>query len=224
MAIAWDKYWSRVNLGAEFSWKIPEKARKQLAEITNTPANLFDGTPTEVNLRLRQFIGPRLHDDEIKDRLCNWIIWSWGGIKRNNKENFARLIADFGDFSVPSVWKVAKKYDRERISSWSKLAAFAHPEVFAVYDAKTAAALNCIESLSGKKRYFIPGTQIGYVDQISDLLVRDREMPWLNYEDYLEELKAAAVHAKCSLLNVEETLFANSPGICKQWQKDTSKT
>ena len=139
MAIDWGKYWSRVNLGADFSWKIDRNARKQLAKITNFPETLFDGTPPEVNQRLREFVGPLLlQGGEIKDRLCSWIVESWGGIKSHNKHNFAKLIADFGDFSVPSIWKVANQYGTQRISSWSKLAAFAHLSTAVGFQASVA--------------------------------------------------------------------------------------
>jgi hypothetical protein len=120
----------------------------------------------------------------------------------------------------PAIWALAAHRQFDRVSSWSKLAAFAHPALFAIFDARTAAAMNCLYSFAGMPdRYFIPPSRNAMVRQVAPNLVHGAPHPWLNYEGYLADLAAGALHRDCSLLKFEMELFGNSEAICALWQQ-----
>src|ERR1019366_6639163 len=102
--------------------------------------------------------------DERAVALAHWIIRDFGGIKAGDLTTVALWMTELRDFNADNVKVFIGAHDtREvssRISSWSKLLAFADRETHAIYDARTTLALNCVfRSMGNPCRFYMPDGQ-----------------------------------------------------------------
>jgi len=142
--IDWETDWQFVEGFGKHFPNISSSAIARLANVIPIPENLRSDLPMVTTKNLRSFLQPYFQNAETRVALCDWIVKRWGGIARHNEQGFNMLIAQFGGFSIDECWAAADHLDVDRISSWSKLLSFAHPSKFAVFDARTSAALNTL--------------------------------------------------------------------------------
>lgn len=216
VAVCADIIWKRVKK-AEYEWKIGPRARERLLAIIPVAAQAFEYDNVEVNCRLREIMAPilRVADEEQRFVACKWIISDWGRIRRNADARLKAYANGLGDGSVLTANKFARACGVDGISSWSKALAFAHPSHHAVYDSRTAVALNLLLRNAGSKhRFWMPLTQNRKIAEAARVLRAEKETDeWLGYKEYLAILKAMVKSGAPSILQAEMALFASAPNL-----------
>ena len=81
--------------------------------------------------------------DEDRLILIKYYIATWGGIHTNSKES----MEEYSKLSATQLIKNGKK----GIASWSKAIVVHNPDEYAIFDARVAISLNCIQKLYGLK-------------------------------------------------------------------------
>lgn len=216
-----------IELGEEFIWP-EESSREALAQtlsefIPSTDVNqILDGADGWERMdRLRQRIKVELHgaSEERATAICTWIVRNWGGIYTGN-DNIPKWVEEWEGFHRGKVHDFINKEKYNRIASWSKILSFAFPERYAVYDARNAAALDCIfAKVRLGRRFPITETQNTQVKRVHKFLDKKRYAPVdLTYHDYLVLLDGyAAFRFGGNLMRAEMTLFANSINIIRRY-------
>jgi hypothetical protein len=175
-----------------------------------------DASPASVNRGLRGALRPLLKKGSRRDRIriARWIVRDWGGIRRGI-ETVDTWVDSLGDFSLDRLNKFSQNMAFKRISSWSKILAFAEPNHHAIFDARVAASLNCcLVAIRAKYGFFQPSSQNRVIQQ-----VHRRFMPHAySYFDYLGLLKAVVRTQKAtSILEAEMILFAGAVRLVERF-------
>ena len=116
-----------------YTWKIPKKLPEGIT--------VSGESEHEKNLNLKT----KLHEyfvkscDEDKIEISNWYISEWGGIRNNKKANIRA-------YACCNPEKLIGK-GKTGIASWSKALCIKPPSEYAIYDARVACALNCLQIL-----------------------------------------------------------------------------
>lgn len=212
---------------APYAWAVGPKSRAKLEEILGWPVACWQAsTPDEVNRGLRSLIRDVLKDpatDAVTaGRLYGWIVADWGGVRRNRSEVEAWAAPSFGwhaDYDDVVLLAYADRVGAKRISSWSKVFAFAAPDRHAIYDSRVAVALNlALEQLGETERFFMPPPRVvrdkdgAYrPNAVARARARMEGDACLGYRDYLAWLNAVRLADDQDLLAVEAALFSNAP-------------
>ena len=140
---------------------------------------------------------------------------SGGGIKTGN-EAITEWVKSLGSFDNEKVDKFINYMGVKRISSWSKILAFSDPINHAIYDARTAVALNCgLYHLGVDWRFSMPMSQNRIMAAVRPMLLPEMRGNERGYTAYVDLLKGIADTCGfgSNILKVEMTLFANAPLI-----------
>lgn len=146
--IDYKKLWKCINMDAEYDWTTSKPAMIALQGLLGTP--LHDSSRSGV----MQHVGPQLHETKAAE-LAKWVIQNWGGIGGNSTDTIASYVEGLSDYSSKAVDLFIEKRRIKGVSSWSKLLAFHDPKRWAIYDSRTAVALN-IAMLNAGIQKFIP--------------------------------------------------------------------
>ena len=219
-----------------YDWKVGPKARVKLDAILGRPAPCWNsGDAAQVNQDLRSFLATTLSDTETgrakAAQLYGWIVADWGGVRRNRQdvEAWAGLGTGWhGDYGDEVLLAYADRVGTKRISSWSKVFAFAAPDRHAIYDSRVAVALNlALEQLGEAERFFMPASRVARgadgVDRpnsVARARVRLRGGEALGYREYLAWLGEVRLQSSkrgepVDYLRVESVLFATAPTIAE---------
>jgi hypothetical protein len=211
------------NLGRSPEWNIPSLSG---FEPEAFPSN------ADANIALKYFLSERwrLADAAQRRALARWVVVKWGRIQSNDTTTI-RTHADAA--CVPQL-----TYRQAGIASLSKILAVANPDLFAVYDARVAAALNAVQLGSGVHQWiafrYVGGrnvtihgrrddsgrlTEEGFVHMhpIASLQSRGWSVPGrgLNYLTYLAVLQECKRRLRgYKLAALEIALFANAVRVC----------
>lgn len=161
-----------------------------------------------INGRLRKIMPRYLMDDKSSSTCARWIIGEWGGI-RTGLEWIDYWLADLAKFSSAEVDFFVSRYGTDRVSSWSKLLAFAKPTDYAIYDAKVATSLNCaLRHFSDARLFAIPTSQVNSISEFANQLPTPyRKRGYVDYLAFLRE--GVRKNPTTDILNLEMILFAN---------------
>ena len=211
-----------------YDWTIGQKARTALDNILGEPANCWNlGNCAQENRSLRDLLSRVLNDPHTDDtkaaRLYGWIVADWGGVHKNRHVVEAWASPDngwHGSYRDEVLLKFADQVQRKRISSWSKVFAFAAPDRHAIFDSRVAVALNlALEELGHEERFFMPPSRVvkdkNGVNR-PNAVARARERlngkTQLGYQDYLRWLRAVRDRPEGpDFLTIESSLFVNAP-------------
>lgn len=213
--------WTFVDRGEPFPW--PRSPRSAVTLGQSLSSLLNDQGAVEVfknedkhksNIDLRNLVSPYLKGEDriLSENLATWIVANWGGIRRGNE-------------AIPGWAKSLNRYEKEdtdlfvhrmgakRVSSWSKMLAFADPANHAIYDARTAVALNCaLRSIGAEHRFVMSSSQNRRVSAARRKLLQEHGACGLGYREYIKLLKAMVSQCGLSdILVVEMALFSNAP-------------
>ena len=125
-----------------------------------------------MNRRLRELISPYLKssDQELTAQLAIWIVKQWGGIHRGTN-SIPKWCRDLSGFNHKAVASFVSQIGIARISSWSKIIAFAEPTTYAIYDARTTIAINCrLHDIGYREGFFMPTGRNTHVEPAARLL------------------------------------------------------
>lgn len=224
---------SHIDKNTPFPWPRNDAGRLR---IINTLSDLLPregveqaclGNTNEVmNRNLRLLLSPcfKTGDQALIKKLSVWIVKEWGGIKRGT-DTIPVWCDELSDFSHTAIEAFVTRMGSVRISSWSKVIAFASPSTDAIYDARTAVAINCIlYKLGIKDGFFMPSGRNKDVNPASIFIKRNGFNGKYGYIDYISLLKSIAdLDESNDILRVEMSLFANSPSIANSFLNTFNK-
>ena len=222
------KLWERVDRGERYDFPTGPMAQERLRDILPAlPVDFFQRHPEQLNRPLREELAPHLKaGDQRSVSLARWIIRDWGGIKRG-VQAIPEWMEAFGDFNEMRITAFIANSGTTRISSWSKLLAFANHENHAIYDARTSVALNCaLRNLGDSRQFYMPLGQNETINDARRRVLNDVPEPRrpVGYKDYIELLNTAvACKLSNSILAAEMVLFANAPCVARQFVADGSE-
>jgi hypothetical protein len=207
----------------EYDWKVRPTAHQGLKKLIGdeTVAGVFaHRTKVETNKALRAELGKLLRRDEHSIQAGRWIVSEWGGIRRGVAA-VEGWIGELSGFNDEAIATFVKQHREHRISSWSKLLAFALPSRHAIYDARTAVALNCaLASVEDARRFHMP-TSRNKIIRLAQTKLKSappQADTTLGYDEYLLFLRAVVEHdLSPSILEAEMALFANAPVVADQF-------
>lgn len=214
--------------GPAYAFRVGPAAQRRLSEIISVPLDLWQGEPNVVNCKLRLHVNQALHacldDFETTGQLYSWIVAEWGGVKkgRSTVQGWALQHQEWrASHYDPAILMVhAGTVGFGRISSWSKIFAFAQPGHHAIYDSRVAVSLNlALEYLGEPARFFIPQSQSKLVQRVRGRLMATAQ-PLLGYSDYLLWLTATREQSilggdPVDFLNLEATTFTRAPMLAQ---------
>lgn len=225
--------WDYVNAqDAAYDWNVGLTAQQRLDAILGRQLPWSEiGAGAEQNRRLRSIVNTALHAEGANAAhaaaLYEWIVCDWGGVKAGRATVGSWAGPEFGwhqSYDEARLVSFIDQMGRRRVSSWSKIFAFAAPDRHAIYDSRVAVALNlALEHLGKPERFFMPASKV-YVDRNRvarpNAVARARQRLQgpapLGYRDYLRVMRAVrAGTAKrgeaVDFLTIESKLFAAAP-------------
>jgi hypothetical protein len=135
---------------------VSEETRKALEQHIDT--EWVKQTSYEQNINLRKVLTNKVATKttdgtwELKEATCNWILTNWGGTEKSKalKPSTKAIILDrLHRWTLAAAQPINSTVSRElpfdRISSWSKILALAFPSECAIFDSRTAYALNWLQ-------------------------------------------------------------------------------
>lgn len=233
--VEWDteivkNLWRVVNRGAPYDWKLTSYQINNLRElIEDLPKDLFYVDNATTSRALRKYITKPLRCGDINTRnsIARWIISVWGGIRGNRNSTICDYVEKLKDFDVPAVEKFVLEQRNCGISSWSKLLAFADSDRYAIYDLRTAVALNCaLTQCKNSVSFAMPPGRGSTISYAANILRNQRfecgiRGNWLGYKDYMSLLqrfvKIGGPSGPVDVLCAEMVIFANSPKIAAEF-------
>ena len=145
-----------VKKASKYNFPVGKTAKDKLSALGIT---IDAEDPDEWNLALRRELSGKLIEFDkghkkwqIKnEELCLWVVRYWGGTERS-MELSSHLKAIILDRTTS--WQPSESVELgfDRISSWSKVLALAFPDTCAIYDSRTAFALNWLQFEINLKR------------------------------------------------------------------------
>ncbi|MDP3261084.1 MAG: hypothetical protein Q8M34_10970 [Thermodesulfovibrionales bacterium] len=151
-------------------------------------------------------------DNQVKKEIIRYYISKWGGIKRNTDEKIRSYALD-----TPASL-IAK--GSQGIASWSKALCIRCPNDYAIYDARVALSLNCLQIIAAVDRPIIFPLLTGQNKRINEGSIMIRQYTtkhgWLSaqegsfYQKYNSILSAAAKVLVVNLYTLEMLLFAKA--------------
>jgi hypothetical protein len=223
--------WDQVNGGCSFNFKVGPVAQSKLLKILpNLVLEVYERSPHDLNLALREIVSPNLRkSDETSLLLARWIVSNWGGIWRLKEEHLRRWMQEWNNFQCENVRAfidtqgVVPNIGNSRISSWSKLLAFSDCEKYAIYDSRTAVALSCgLHAVGDSRMFFIPSSQNKITNEARSILnLKSGNKSWLGYHEYLSLLQGFKKEGlAANILSAEMVLFSNAPDIARKFLRD----
>lgn len=211
-----------------YDWAVGPKAWASLNDILGETASCWaNADAATTNRNLRELLTGALNDPDTDydtaGRIYGWIVADWGGVRRNRQavEAWSQPANGWhGRYGDDVLLAFADRVGATRVSSWSKVFAFAAPDRHAIYDSRVAVALNlALEQLGEADRFFMPPSRIvrgkdgvSRPNAVARARARLRGGERLGYREYLAWLAAVrAQSAGVDFLTIEASLFANAP-------------
>ena len=224
-----DNVWNEISSFQDQKWEVP-KNKKPLTDLIGKDETdrLYAITDDKAqNVHLRTLLVNPLKDKNQDKRVqaINWIVVRWGRIPAGSK-NLIPWVDEFKDYDDKTVESFINKLKKDRVSSWSKILAFADSTKYAIFDTRVAMSLNMIlEKTNYSDRFFMPSSRDeelnGLFKNVRDYvgkLYENKNPKYLDYFDYLDLLRAIVEKKpKTNILDVEMRLFANSKRLAIEY-------
>lgn len=144
-------------------WSLPENQTKleQIIGKKDTRYIYSINDSHQQNREMRNVISRRLHryPPERRADVMEWIVHDWGRITRGRKSTRVWTY-ELRSFHPRDIDDFISFYHKRRISSWSKILAFANQNNHAIYDSRTSVSLNVIlDKLDLPYRFFMPDSR-----------------------------------------------------------------
>ncbi len=174
----------------------------------NSSNNIF-----QKNVKLKQILNAKLKVDFDNPDIHYWIVKNWGGInnfKRNDKND--KRITDF--IGCLKNNKVLRHSSFSSISSLSKIASFAEPDNYFIYDSRVIFTLNwlLLKYPTNKLKYF--PTPVGRNKIINDFnlqpIINYKNINFISNYNSLYYEYGLAYQQYCDMIkNISEQVFPN---------------
>lgn len=173
------------------------------------------------NLVLKQELNNRWKNSgnsKEKFELIKYYIATWGGIHTNSQKS----MNEYSNLSARELIKKGKK----GIASWSKAIVIHDPNKYAIFDARVAISLNCIQKLyniENKVLFPVLSSRNKVVARGNKLIKESAKLEnWKKaneetfYNQYLEILENVADEFNTNVSTVEMLLFAKAEELVKE--------
>jgi hypothetical protein len=157
-------------------------------------------------------------DDQLKKAITRYYIADWGGIRTNREEIIQSYSSDTPESLIGR--------GTQGIPSWSKALCIRDPDRYAIYDARVAVSLNCLQISHAVDRPIAFPMLFGQNKLINRRSTKVREYatmrgwPTLENKDFYEEynnlLSIAAKPLNVKLYTLEMLLFAKAPALLQR--------
>lgn len=224
-----NKIWSEITSYQNQKWKVPDNKKPLEAIIGKDETDKLYAIKDSIkqNIKLRNILYKPLRDQspDIRLKAIKWIVFNWGRIPKGAKD-YPIWVEELQSYQPNAVNNFILQHKNKRVSSWSKVLAFADSKKYAIFDSRVAISLNTILDDAGYgQRFFMP---IPRSDELKVLFenVRDyvkqkysgKRKNYMGYFDYMNLLRAMVEHKPDSnILEVEMRLFANSRRLATQY-------
>ena len=224
--------WERLEPIGNHDWVLPRNKSILEAIIgkksTHVIYSIIDSH--EQNRRMREIISRQLRNAPVekKQKLIRWIIHDWGRITRGRRTSI-EWAYELNSFSRAEIKKFIERHHKSRISSWSKVLAFADQDHDAIYDSRTSVSLNVIfDEMDVPYRFYMPQSRnidlppvISHVQQRVQASFRgSARNRYRTYLDYIRLLEA--IKERCSVVDITEIemrLFAHAEIFARRYAK-----
>ncbi|MEZ5031987.1 MAG: hypothetical protein R2787_11345 [Saprospiraceae bacterium] len=157
-------------------------------------------------------------DIEKRFALTKYYIADWGGIHTNSPDSLFEYSTKSASYLI--------KNGKKGIASWSKAIVLHDPNKYAIFDARVAISLNCLQVLNNvenKKIYPILSSRNKIV-AAGNKYIRDKASAerWIKaddsmfYKEYLNLLKATAEEINSNVSTIEMLLFAKAEELVQE--------
>lgn len=208
--------WQNLVTDSPYDWPWKRNTESKFVEITCCSAELLEscsGNDIESAQKLRVLVREILVcDDEPKsNEIAVWIVDLWGGIGAG-KGTIPVWMSELRPFDGTSVATFIRNRQTERISSWSKILSFFDYEKYAVYDSRTAVALNAALVRSTlRPRFHMPPSRINLRKDWANVIKSRSENFTSGYYEYIHLLERFVELGRAeSILDAERRIFAGS--------------
>lgn len=173
------------------------------------------------NLVLKQELNNKWKNSktsEEKLELIKYYIATWGGIHTNSQKSM-------NEYSKLSARELIRK-GKKGIASWSKAIVIHDPNKYAIFDARVAISLNCLQKLynienkvlfpvlSSRNKVVARGNKL--IKETAKIETWEKVNEEIFYDQYLEILKKVSVEFDTNISTVEMLLFAKAEGLVEE--------
>ena len=179
------------------------------------------GNQYNKNLVLKQELNNKWKNSETHEEkleLIKYYIATWGGIHTNSKESM-------NEYAILSARELIKK-GKKGIASWSKAIVIHDPNKYAIFDARVAISLNCIQKLyniENKVLFPVLSSRNKIVARGNKLITETAKTEnWkkvneeIFYDQYIEILEKVANEFNINVSTVEMLLFAKAEKLVEE--------
>lgn len=228
-----ERIWEKLPDISHMKWDVPDNPQL-LARIIGDKdtQRIYDIKDTHFqNREMRNILSQYLTNGDLdtKKRLGDWIVYNWGGITKG-KASSSNWTYELRSFDDANICAFIDKHHKSRISSWSKIIAFANHHEHAIYDSRTAMTLNVIlHQLKSRYRFLIPAPRIEKLYPAKDHFNKTWPLMcplssihrWRVYTDYIMLIRQ--IHKRCNvkdLTEVEMRLYAHAIDYAAQYKAE----
>jgi hypothetical protein len=220
-----NKVWKHLVTDTQYEWLWKSSTTIKFREITGANADEITNcsrSDLDSAQRLRRLVGKILAGDDERraNELAIWIVTHWGGIKRG-KDKIPEWMASLRPFDSDRVSNFIRSQGTKRISSWSKILSFFDCQRHAVYDARTAIAINSAMKIADLSPAFhIPASQNRALKKVIPILKEKYNDLSFGYSEYIILLNRFVEIGKAkSILEAERALFAGAEATAFEMMK-----
>lgn len=214
----------KIDLDTQYKWSIGPSAQAKLAQLLELelPLQKKGESSMSLNRRIRDRVRQALHSRSTTQQqaaaLYKWIVGDWGGIRNGlgTVAGWADATAGWhGNYDDRVLFAFADLQGNKRISSFTKVFAYANPDEHAIYDSRVAVCLNlAMHKLQVHWRFYMPASRNAQIVRARNALGSGFHG---SYREYLLWAKRVREATGISLHDIEATLFAVAPGMADQF-------
>ncbi len=210
------KVWEHLVTDVTYDWPWKASVQKRFSEIAGadeSEVEIYSGSDLVSAKKLRSVVREiLLGDDQGRAvEIAEWVVANWGGIGAG-KDVIPSWIKELRPFDGVSIANFVGTHQTVRISSWSKILSFANCERHAVYDSRTAVALNAaLVCADMRPRFHMPLSRKDTRKEWTAVIKNRSDTLSAGYYEYVFLLERFVdLGLADSILDAERRIFAGS--------------
>lgn len=219
------KVWEHLVTNVPYAWPWKSNTERRFVEITECSSDLvksYSGSDLASAHRLRSLVRAILtsNDEKKANDIAEWVVAFWGGIG-SGKDTIPSWMHSLRPFDGISVMDFISSQQTDRISSWSKILSFFDCQRYAVYDSRTAIAVNsALELAEIRPRFYMPESRHSSLKKTIPLLKSKYKSLPSGYSEYIFLLnRFVEIGRASSILEAERSIFAGAEETAKNMMK-----
>lgn len=141
----------------------------------------------ENQIELKKNLKDKITEENRKD-VFDWIVKTWGGVKRGDNTEYARIVKEASkEELLLNISKAGKRLRKvKRVASWSKILSFLYPDEYCIYDSRVTFAL---DYLIGRYEFTIPYGRNTTIERYISKHAEPTLDEYLEYCDLIKQLQ-----------------------------------